>query len=431
MMTKGGMRPNSGRNPIKGKELKIKIPEEICEQVEINFEGKTIQERIRTCLKYGVNAKMTNVSNISKYNYNVVDLFSGAGGLSRGFMDAGFNVVLGVDFDDSALKTFKENHGHAEVMKLDLFDHNNINKIYNYLSERNIKLDVLVGGPPCQGFSLAGKREEFDKRNVLYSAMVKTAQRLKPRVVVLENVPGMLTLYNGAGANRVKEDFENIGYKVNEPKILYAPEYGVPQIRKRVFFVMTLKEDIKGEFEYPLPELEESEFFTCEDAIGNLPSLVGCENYSLTQVFNYESEPKNEYERFMRKNSEKIYNHTPTKHADETVRMISLVPEGKNYKALPKEELDKRTFKYNEALTRYNSKKPSRTVDTGHRTHFHYKWNRIPTVREAARLQSFPDDFIFYGNKQEQYRQVGNAVPPLLGMKLAIKIKELLDNEEN
>ena len=428
-MGRGGLRPNAGRTAIVGKEIKIKIPEDIYIGVEENFNGKTIQEKIRECLEYGVNAK--NIFDVETNNqtYNVVDLFSGAGGLSRGFMDAGFNVTLGVDFDDSALKTFKANHGNAEAMKLDLFDHSNIYKIKDYLDQRNIKLDVLIGGPPCQGFSLAGKREEFDKRNVLYSAMVKTAELLKPKVVVLENVPGMLTLYDGAGAKRVKEDFENIGYHVNTPRVLYAPDYGVPQIRKRVFFVMTLKEDILGTYSYPEPLLSEDEYVTCKDAIDNLPSLVGVDDYSLNQVFEYISEPQNEYEKLMRKNSIKIYNHTPTKHTDETVRLISMVPEGKNYKALPKAELEKRVFKYNEALTRYDSNKPSRTIDTGHRTHFHYKWNRIPTVREAARLQSFPDDFIFYGNKQEQYKQVGNAVPPLLGKAVAIKIKELLDNE--
>ena len=147
-------------------------------------------------------------------------------------------------------------------------------------------------------------------------------------------------------------------------------------------------------------------------------------------MVNYPSPPENEDEKYMGKNSEKIYNHKPTKHADETIRLISLVPEGKNYKALPQEELEKRKFKYNEALTRYDSRRPSRTIDTGHRTHFHYKLNRVPTVREAARLQSFPDDFIFYGNKQEQYKQVGNAVPPLLGKAVATRVKELLDNEK-
>lgn len=431
-MVRGGARPNAGRIAISGKEMKIKISDTMYQQLELNFSGKTIQEKIRECLEYGIESKKDNVEIIKQASgYNVVDLFSGAGGLSRGFMDAGFNVVLGVDFDDAALKTFKENHGHAEAMKLDLFDHENIWKIRDYLKENDISLDVLVGGPPCQGFSLAGKREEFDQRNVLYSAMVKTASILKPKVVVLENVPGMLTLYNGAGAKRVREDFEEIGYYVNEPQILFAPEFGVPQIRKRVFFVMTLKDVIKGSFQYPEPILSESEFITTEDAIGNLPSLIDVNDYSLNQIHEYPKPAINEYEKAMRRNSSKLYNHTPTNHSPETVRLISMVPEGKNYKALPEEELEKRVFKYNEALTRYHSKKPSRTIDTGHRTHFHYKWNRIPTVRENARLQSFPDDFIFYGNKQEQYRQVGNAVPPLLGQVIATKVKELLDAEEN
>lgn len=116
--------------------------------------------------------------------YKVLDLFSGAGGLSRGFYDAGYDVVLGVDFDEAALKTFKANHGKAEAMKLDLFDHSNIDVIINFLKEKDIKLDVLVGGPPCQGFSVAGPRDMNDKRNMLYTAMVELAERVKPQVVV-------------------------------------------------------------------------------------------------------------------------------------------------------------------------------------------------------------------------------------------------------
>ncbi|RAK44465.1 DNA (cytosine-5-)-methyltransferase [Macrococcus epidermidis] len=362
--------------------------------------------------------------------YNVIDLFSGAGGLSRGFMDAGFNVILGIDFDDAALKTFKENHGNADAMKLDLFNHENIKVIQNYVDKKKIKLDVLVGGPPCQGFSLAGKREEFDERNVLYSAMVKTAEILKPKVIVLENVPGMLTLYNGAGAKRVIEDFSKIGYKVAKPQILYAPDYGVPQIRKRVFFVMIHNSIMNSEFKYPEPLLNEDQYINCEDAIGDLPSLNNVKDYSLGQEFKYLNAPITQYQKQMRSKSDKIVNHIPTNHTEDTIKLISLIPEGKNYKALPEDILLKRNFKYNEALTRYHSKKPSRTIDTGHRTHFHYRWNRIPTVRENARLQSFPDDFIFFGNKQEQYRQVGNAVPPLLGKAIATKVREVLENEK-
>ena len=356
--------------------------------------------------------------------FTCVDLFSGAGGLSRGFMDAGYDVVLGVDFDDAALKTFKENHGTAEAMKLDLFDHSNIDVIVDFLNERNIVLDVLVGGPPCQGFSIAGPRDMNDKRNSLYLAMVKLAKRLQPQAVVLENVPGMLQTNDGIGAKRIVQDFEEIGYKMI-PKLLYAPEYGIPQIRKRVFFV-GLKDQNK-EFEFPEAMFSQSEFVTCEDAIGDLPSLQ-TENGEIIygeEIQEYNFAPKNSYQEKMRKNSTRVYNHIGSVPIEKTKSMIALVPEGKNYKALPEEYSG--LYKYHEALTRYHSKKPSNTINTGHRSHFHYKWNRIPTVRESARLQSFPDDFIFFGNKSQQYKQVGNAVPPMLGEVVAKKLAEYLE----
>lgn len=354
----------------------------------------------------------------------VIDLFSGAGGLSRGFYDAGYNVLLGIDFDDAALKSFGNNHGNAKALKLDLFNHDNIKIIKQSLEEMNETLDVLVGGPPCQGFSLAGKRDENDERNVLYQAMVKTAKLLKPRAVVLENVPGMLTLYGGKAKKAIFKDFESIGYTMNV-QILYAPDYGIPQIRKRVFFVGLLNS--KEKFEFPKPYLTPDNYITCEDAISDLPSLEGDSRLDLSIVREYISEPKTEYQKQMRKKSKFVYNHTPTNHTQKTIDHIAMVPDGGKYTDLPKELAEK--FKYKESLHRYNSKKPSLTIDTGHRTHFHYKYNRIPTVRENARLQSFSDDFIFYGNKQEQYKQVGNAVPPLLGKAVAEKLKEYLSND--
>lgn len=356
-------------------------------------------------------------------SYSVVDLFCGAGGLSKGFMDAGFDIKIGVDFDDAALLTFAKNHGDAEAKKIDLFNLDNVKEIKDCLTSKGINdLDVLIGGPPCQGFSLAGNRLESDERNTLYTAMVKTAELLKPRVVLLENVPGMLTLYKGKVKEKIFSDFENLGYKMNV-QVLYAPEYGIPQIRKRAFFVGLLHSDDK--FKYPDPILKEENFISCEQAIGDLPSLVGDEDYDVKTVRDYEKAPLTDYEKKMRANSKRIYNHTPTKHAQKTIDHIKLVPDGGKYTDLPPELAKK--FKYHESLHRYNSKKPSLTIDTGHRTHFHYKYNRIPSVRENARLQSFPDDFVFYGNKQQQYKQVGNAVPPLLGYALANKIKEYLD----
>ncbi len=355
--------------------------------------------------------------------YTVLDLFSGVGGLSKGFLDANYNVVLGVDFDEMALTTFKANHGTSDIMALDLFDHNNLNKIEGYFNKKNIKLDVLIGGPPCQGFSLAGPRIIDDKRNTLYKAMVKIAKRLIPKAVILENVPGLLQLNNGYGSQKIMEDFSNLNYTIVS-KILYAPDFGIPQIRKRVFFV-ALYGNTKS-FNFPNSILSKENYITCEEAISDLPPLNGILG---DLIQNYSCQPKTEYQKVMRKNSQNIQNHIGTIHSDKTLKFISMIPEGKNYKSLPAQYSG--IYKYHEALTRYHSKKPSLTINTGHRSHFHYKYNRIPTVRESARLQSFPDDFIFYGNKTQQYRQVGNAVPPLLGYHVANKLKEYLDRNYN
>ena len=359
--------------------------------------------------------------------FTCVDLFSGAGGLSRGFLDAGYDVVLGVDFDDAALKTFKANHGSAEAMKLDLFDHSNIEKIIKFLDEKNIKLDVLVGGPPCQGFSIAGPRDMNDKRNSLYLAMVKLADRLKPQAVVLENVPGMIQTNGGIGAKRIVQDFTEIGYKMT-PKLLYAPDYGIPQIRKRVFFVGL--RDSNEEFEFPLATCDNDNYVTCADAIDDLPSLQNEDGEIIygDEIQDYRTPARTEYQTLMRKNTKQVQNHIGSIPIEKTKKMISLVPEGKNYKALPEEY--RGLYKYHEALTRYHSQKPSLTINTGHRSHFHYLYNRIPTVRESARLQSFPDDFIFYGNKSQQYKQVGNAVPVNLSYEIGKSIYNALSEEQ-
>ncbi len=355
--------------------------------------------------------------------YTVLDLFCGAGGLSRGFIDAGFSVKLGIDIDDMALKTFEANHDGATAMKLDLFNLDNVNIIKNYFDSKGLHLDVLVGGPPCQGFSLAGPRQIDDSRNKLYQAMVKTASILRPNAVVLENVPGMIQLHGGLVKDKIIEDFTKLGYKMGEPKILFAPDYGVPQIRKRVVFVGLLAS--KSEYDYPKPICKPENYVTCEQAIGDLPALIDIVGEKIQE---YPCPPLSKYQELMRNGSTKIHNHEGTIHDPKTKKFIAMVPEGKNYKSLPSEYAG--IYKYHEALTRYHSKKPSPTINTGHRSHFHYKWNRIPTVRESARLQSFDDNFLFYGNKTQQYRQVGNAVPPMLGKAIALEIYKWLKEND-
>lgn len=345
----------------------------------------------------------------------VIDMFSGCGGLSKGFIDAGFEVLLGVDFDEAALKTFEQNHGDAVAFKGDLFKKDTLLEIAEIIKDK--KVDIIVGGPPCQGFSLTGRRQENDERNTLFYSMVEAVKMFEPQAFILENVPGLATLYGGKAKDSILKEFGSLGYTISY-KVLYAPDYGVPQIRKRIFFI-GLKNGI--EFQFPEPTLNPDEYVTCEQAIGDLPSL---EHDLGSEEIDYISEPLSDYQTQMRKNSSKLWNHTGTNHTDLVKSVISLVPEGGNHKDLPPGVGDSR--KFNEAWTRYHSQKPSKTIDTGHRNHFHYKWNRVPTVRENARLQSFPDDFKLLGNKTQQYKQVGNAVPPLLGFHLANALKPYL-----
>lgn len=346
----------------------------------------------------------------------IIDLFSGCGGLSRGFMDAGYEVVLGVDNDDIALETFALNHDNARVLNLDLSDKKSIKKIKSVLGDESP--DVVIGGPPCQGFSLTGTRRFDDKRNSLYLAMIDTVRELHPKAFLIENVPGIARLYGGSVKDEIISRLKKSGYNV-DMKILCAADYGVPQMRRRAVFV-GLKRSL-GNFSFPKPTLTPDKYVSCESAIGDLPSR---EKELGTEEDDYESGPKTEYQRKMRREQKILFNHVATKHTELVKSVIRQVPEGRNHRCLPRGVGKSRNF--HEAWTRYHSKKPSRTIDTGHRNHFHYKYDRIPTVRENARLQSFPDSFRFLGTRTDQNRQVGNAVPPLLGYNIAKEILRYL-----
>jgi len=351
---------------------------------------------------------------------NTIDLFAGCGGLSRGFLDAGFNVLLGVDNTQSALETFEYNHNGAKSLNLDLSDFKNFNVMREMVN--NVTIDMIIAGPPCQGFSLTGPRNFDDPRNKLYLSVFESVKQFRPKAFVIENVTGMATLYNGKIKDEIINRFSKLGYNVT-CKIMCAADFGVPQIRKRLIFVGLKKKF--GEFGFPHPIYNIDDYITCSEAISDLPSR---ENEIGNEQDIYISKPKSEYQKKMRGNCKTLYNHVATNHTNMVKETISQVPEGGNYKDLPKGVGESR--KFNEAWTRYHSQKPSKTIDTGHRNHFHYKYNRVPTIRENARLQSFPDDFVFLGTRTQQNRQVGNAVPPLLGYYLGIEIKKYIGNED-
>lgn len=348
--------------------------------------------------------------------FNVIDLFCGCGGLSKGFENVGFNVILGVDNDDAALETFVYNHKGAVKMNADLSSEDAFPTIDKLVGKQ--KIDVIVGGPPCQGFSLTGSRNFEDPRNKLYLAMIEAVRKFSPQAFIIENVPGMATLYNGEVKNEIIHRFIEMGYTVNS-SILCAADYGVPQMRKRLVFV-GLKNSTTP-FEFPNPKCLIGNYVTCEEAIADLPSRQNELGYDIDE---YTQAPLTDYQVQMRGTCTVLHNHVATDHNQMVKDVIAQVPEGGNYKDLPVGVGESRRF--HEAWTRYNSNKPSRTIDTGHRNHFHYKYNRVPTIRENARLQSFSDDFVFIGNKTQQNRQVGNAVPPLLGQAIAEQLLKYL-----
>ncbi len=339
-----------------------------------------------------------------------IDLFSGCGGMSLGFEMAGYRGLLAIDFWQDALDTYAYNRSGARTLCADLstLSPTDIQETYGITD-----VDVIIGGPPCQGFSIAGKRIVEDERNKLYKAFVNFVKAFRPKAFVMENVPNILNIGNGAVRECVLADFRELGYEV-QYKVLTASDYGVPQNRKRAFFI-GLASGIKFEF----PEPFSSERINASEALCDLPEQTVADGTA------YPCEPAGSYQIQSRKNSTGIYNHETTKHNDKTIEIIGLVPDGGNYKDLPEHLRD--TRKVHIAWTRLNSKKPSFTIDCGHRHHFHYKYNRIPTVREAARIQSFPDSFIFLKSRTSQYKQVGNAVPPLLAKAIAARLGEFIN----
>lgn len=344
----------------------------------------------------------------------IIDLFSGVGGLSLGFELAGFESVAAIDFWDDAIKTYNHNRVNKVGTTIDIKKFND--ELLPTIIKKN-KIDGIIGGPPCQGFSTArlsnatNKIHEINKeRNHLYLEFYRTVEIVKPSFFVIENVRGLVSANQGEFVKDIIERFGNIGYNV-EYEILNASDYGVPQNRQRVFFV-----GLKNK-KFIFPEKFNYKIST-KDALSD---IIKTDERELQE---YSCNALNDYQKVMRKKSKYLKNHEVTIHNEQTTSVISLVPDGGNIKSLPAKYWEIR--KYNKAFQRMNSNQPSNTIDTGHRNYFHYCENRIPTARESARIQSFPDSFEFIGTKGSQYKQVGNAVPPLLAHVIAKQIIKIL-----
>lgn len=354
-------------------------------------------------------------------NYKFFDLFCGCGGFTQGFEQAGLVSCLGIDMWKDATTTYHFNFPKSNILNKDITTVTT-EELLKTAGVNSKDVDVIIGGPPCQGFSISGKRMIDDPRNILYKSFVQVVGDIQPKVFVMENVPGLVSMANGTVKNSVIEDFESRGYNVSW-KILSADDYGVPQHRRRVFFVGLNKKHF-GDMLFEFPDaIASSTKLTCKDAISDLDFIP--DDIAMPDEMDYVLPPQNEYQIMMRRNSTRVWNHVATIHNDKTKQIISMVPDGGNYLDLPKELWS--TRKVHIAWTRMDSKKPCFTIDTGHNHHFHYSANRVPTVRESARIQSFPDSFRFIGIKTSQLKQVGNAVPPLLAQSIATQIKKYLE----
>lgn len=329
---------------------------------------------------------------MKKYTY--MDLFAGAGGMSLGFDNAGFKNLLAVEFNKDFAETYKKNFPRHNLIVDDI---KNVTEQQIYDIIKNEKVDVIIGGPPCQGFSIAGNiGRNFidDDRNRLFKEFVRFVKIIKPKVFVLENVAAMERHNKGKTIKEIVSSFKEIGYDIKY-KVLNAVNYGVPQERRRIFIVGTLGEN---NFEYPQ---EINKIVTVKDAIDDLPKL---ENGEISE----------------------IPNHTAMKHSAQMLEKMSYVSDGGNRNDIP-ESLRPKSGDSRKYI-RYNSKKPSFCVTGDMRKIFHYSQNRALTCRELARLQTFPDSFVFLGNTGKVQQQIGNAVPVLLANKIALQVKEVLDN---
>ncbi len=339
------------------------------------------------------------------------DLFSGVGGLSQGFISAGFKIGFAIEFDKEIASAYAKNHPETEMINEDICGVN-----IEEIKKNHPQIDLIMGGPPCQGFSQKGKRLNLnDPRNFLFQQFVRFVDSYRPKYFVLENVPNIITTSNGYFKNQIIESFSKLGYTVN-CGVLSASEFGIPQDRHRAVFIGVLGSE---GIELPTPPHKK---VTIQEAIYDLPFIASGEGIDVSK---YGKKATSEYQKMLRGKSTILYNHVATKHSALALERLAMIPKGAGREVLPSEHRTKSIYSGTWCRLLEDGIAPTITTrfDTPSSGRFtHPILNRCLTVREAARIQSFPDSFRFYGNKTSQMKQVGNAVPPLLAYAIAQQI---------
>lgn len=375
--------------------------------------------------------------------FSHIDLFAGAGGLSEGLAQAGFNSIFANEVVPVYASTYARNHPGASVLTADIRSLNP-DKIRDELGLHKGELQLLAGGPPCQGFSInAPIRSREDHRNHLFKEYLRFVSAFMPKVVLIENVPGLVSFEKGETLHAILESLANLGYGA-DVRILGAAYYGVPQMRWRTIIIGFRGSELpEGAFPTPIfhapirPNFTSTfdgknlvpipnsttgaKFTTVGEAIGDLPPLEcgerGCE------IKDYATEPMSDFQKTMRQGSVGVFNHESPALSKVNIERMSHIPPGGNWTNIPQDLLPKgmqraRPSDHTKRYGRVTKDGLASTILTKCDPHWgafiHYEQDRSFTVREAARIQSFPDHYIFNGSMAEQFAQVGNAVPPLL-----------------
>lgn len=379
---------------------------------------------------------------MAKVELKAVDLFAGAGGLSEGLREAGFTSVYANEVVENYARTYGLNHPSTEVDNRDIREVN-ARKVRRAHGLRKGELDLIAGGPPCQGFSInAPRRSTEDHRNHLFREYLRFVEEFQPKAVLIENVPGLVSFENGATLSAILTSLQSLGYRA-DVKILYAPHYSVPQTRWRTIILALRSGDPLAAFPDPIRSgplrvnftsqfegreiiaipgtVELPSFTTVAEAIGDLPPLSNGEIGE--EVKPYAGPATNDYQRALRAGSKGVHNHEAARLTKVNLERFKYIPPGGNWTFIPHKLLPKgmQAARRSDHTKRYGRVDPdglASTILTKCDPHWgayiHYDQDRAFTVREAARLQSFPDTYHFVGSRAEQYEQVGNAVPPFL-----------------
>ena len=362
-------------------------------------------------------------------NYTCIDLFAGAGGLSEGLRQAGMTIVAANDFDEVAAKTYKFNH--PETLFID-------GPIENISAEELLKttglkrgeLFCLAGGPPCQAFSVYNhQRGMHDERSGLFREYIRLVDGLLPQWIVMENVTGMTSVANGLAIKEICNSLYELGYIVDF-KVLKAEEYGVPQERRRIIFIGN-RMGFPIVFPKPTHDGINRPYVNVEHAIMDLPPLGVNDG---KEISDYTMEPFSDYQRELRKGATKLYNHVSPNLGKINLKRLAYIKQGGSWRDIPVELLPAgmKRAKRSDHTKRYGRLSLSglsstilTKCDPHWGAYFHPTQDRVISVREAARFQSFPDRYRFLGSKSDQYKQVGNAVPPLLAKAIGKQIIKL------